>query len=1344
MNPKSFALCLIGIWSLAPVRADIPLPAFCARLDVRDNLSNNYVMAVSEDGTGSMWFATEEGLNRFDGIRITSFYKHTGILAGNELNDVLADRDEPVVWIATQRAGLCRYNYETGESRTFRHSDDAPDGLITNDITHIEQADDGNLWISTYFGGLEQYNKRTGKFTHYNAETVPGMNPDHIYEFAVGADGNIYIGHYADGFTILNPARRQARSLRHREGDPNSLPGNGVNDVCRDARNNIWVGTDGGLALYRPVTNDFTVVRGTEGKGLPPGRIHAILLCRDNKLLVAPEFGGVWMLNLDSVQFSPSCGSRFVPLPGAEELSGISVRDMHEDKFGNLWIGTYGRGVLFVSDRDSRFGVWRCPDVLSGKSVPGLCFDQNGRLWAGTEGGGADLLRNGRRIGGFDRELPSLNVLTAYCDSGGDVWIGTYDGGALRYGSAGEGRFSRLALGRQPTLEVRCFCQQGDRIWIGTGEGVYVVRRSDLQVLAHYSAKDLLPEDYMRSLCFDDKGRLWVGTFGAGVVIYDAGMNPVAHYKVETGFVSNMINHLFRDSRGRMWAATSEGLVRFDPTDDKPTPSVCFSRREGLSNDYMRAVTEDGAGNIWASSNTGIGCIVGGDSVLLDFDHRDGVSAGNFLNGSVACDARGTICFGSTEGICYFRPDKLLARAEPPSVRFTEARVYTDKSLDKETDSIVQLTGSHPFVLDYRHNSFVVSFCVPDYSIVDHVEYSYKLLGLDNDWFTTDARNGITFRHLPPGDYGLQVRARFRNREWGPPTAGLNIRITPPLWLTWWAKTAYCLLGLGLLWLAMRRYRHRIRRDGEIRIERKTLLQRQEINNERLRFYTNIAHELRTPLTLILGPLEDLRSDAAMPPGASRKIGVVHQNAVQLLNLINQLLEFRKTETQNRPLKVSYDDLSQRIEEVGLLFRDSNANRATKIELDIEPDVMLCFDGELITLVLNNLLSNAMKYTPEGTVTLSLHVIEEEGIRYAEIGVRDTGYGIAPEALGRIYDRYYQVDGKHQASGTGIGLALVKNLVILHQAAIDVESRPNAGTAFRVRLRMDNTYPQAVQEPVRSVPPVAAAETPSDSRPIVLVVEDNADIRSYIADSLSEHYRIVTAAEGAEGERLVMEYIPDIVVSDIMMPVMDGVELCRRLKGDVRTSHIPVILLTAKDTPSDRADGYDAGADSYITKPFSSSVLLSRIRNLLESRRKIAHLLTSSAATRQEHVEAVRSLMPLDNEFLQHVNAIIEENLSTEKIDIALLADKLCMSPSTLYRKLKGLVGISANEYVRKIRLRNAAELLRSGKYNISETAWQVGMGSAVYFRQCFKEEYGISPSDFRRRETGVQEDPEQ
>ena len=1338
MKPKFFVLFILGVWSFHAVWADVPLPTFCTRLDVKDNLSNNYIMAVSEDATGSIWFATEEGVNRFDGIRISSFYKHTGILTGNELNDVLADRDEPLVWIATQRAGLCRYNYKTGEYACFHSESDNPDGLITDDITHIEQAPDGNLWISTYYKGLEYYDKQTGKFTHYNTETVPGMNPDHIYEFAVGADGNIYIGHYTDGFTILNPAQRQARCLRHREDDPNSLPGNIVNDVYRDTRNNIWVGTDRGLALYRPMSDDFTVLRGKTGKGLPAGNIHSIVLCRDNKLLVAPELGGVWMLDLDSVRFSPSCGSHFTPLSGTEELSDITVRDMHEDGFGNLWIGSYGRGVLFISNRDSRFGTWQYPDPLSGKSVTGLCCDHNDRLWAGTEGGGVDLIRGGRRIGRFDRELPDRNVFTTYCDSDGDVWIGTDKGGVVRYDTA-KGRFTRLIL--KPSFPaVHCFYQKDDRMWIGTDDGIYTVQRCNLRVTKHYTAEDLLPENYIRSLCFDDKGRLWIGTFGAGVMVFDPEMTPVAHFKVENGFYSNMVNGLFRDKQNRIWAATSEGLVRFDATDGIPGPSACFCRREGLPNDYMRAVTEDAGGNIWFSSNTGIGCIVGGDGALRNFDHRDGISVGNFLSGSVTRDARGTICFGSTEGVCYFRPHRLLIRDEPPPVRFTEALVYNNKSQTKDGDSIVSLADTGLLTLDYRHNNFVVSFCVSDYSIVSQVEYSYKLSNLDDGWYTTDTDNNVTFRHLPPGDYRLLIRARFRDQEWAAPSTPLHIRITPPFWLTWWAKVLYCLSGLCLVWLAMRRYRHRIRRDGEIRVERETLLRHQEINDERLRFYTNITHELRTPLTLILGPLEDLRDDATLPAGADRKIGIVHQNAVQLLNLINQLLEFRKTETQNRSLKVAYDDLSQRIEEIGLLFSDSNTNHATEIELDIDRDVMLCFDGNVITIIMNNLLSNAMKYTPAGTVTLSLHVVELDGVRYAEIGVRDTGYGIAPEALAHIYDRYYQANGKHQTSGTGIGLALVKNLVVLHEAAIDVESLPNAGTAFRVRLRMDNTYSPVPQEPVQpAASQVETAQTPSDTLPIVFLAEDNADIRSYIADSLSEQYRIITAADGAVGERLVMEYIPDIVVSDIMMPVMDGIELCRRLKQDVRTSHIPVILLTAKDAPADRAEGYDAGADSYITKPFSSSVLSSRIRNLLESRRKIAQLLSSSATTRLEHAEAARSLMPLDNEFLQHVTSIIEGNLSTEKIDIAFLADKLNMSPSTLYRKLKGLVGVSANEYIRKIRLRNASELLRSGKYNVSEVAWQVGMDSAIYFRQCFKDEYGVSPSEYKKQDT----DPE-
>jgi len=611
------------------------------------------------------------------------------------------------------------------------------------------------------------------------------------------------------------------------------------------------------------------------------------------------------------------------------------------------------------------------------------------------------------------------------------------------------------------------------------------------------------------------------------------------------------------------------------------------------------------------------------------------------------------------------------------------------------------------------------------------------LEGLENAWYSTQGDNQVTFRNIPHGNYVFKVKTRFRNQEWNENAAQLTVVIAPPLWLTWYAKLSYVILFIFALYALLRFYKRKLDLESSLEVERKQSLNKQELNEERLRFYTNITHELRTPLTLILGPLEDLLSDATLSPKHANKISIIHDSATRLLNLINRILEFRKTETQNRKLSVAKGDLGQLVQEVGLRYKELNPNNKVNYHIHIETeDTEIFYDADMITIILDNLMSNAAKYTSEGDITLSLRSVEENQIKYTEISVSDTGHGIDAEALPHIFDRYYQAKSKYQASGSGIGLALVKGLSELHEGILKVESAVDTGTTFTLRLLTENTYPNAIhaQHDMEKKPMDAEettiTDTPTENHPIVLVVEDNADIREYIRSSFTDIYEVITAKDGKEGWELAQVRIPNIIVSDIMMPVMDGIELCKRIKEDMRTSHIPVILLTAKDSLQDKEEGYASGADSYLTKPFSAKLLHSRINNLLETRKKIASLL-ALADTQPKQESAVSSLNKLDNEFLQKITQIIEENLEMEKMDIAFIADKMCMSHSTLYRKIKGLTDMSANEFIRKVKMRKGVELLMSGQYTISEIAYMIGFSSVAYFRQCFKDEYGMSPSDY-------------
>ncbi|MCS2562300.1 response regulator [Bacteroides ovatus] len=584
-------------------------------------------------------------------------------------------------------------------------------------------------------------------------------------------------------------------------------------------------------------------------------------------------------------------------------------------------------------------------------------------------------------------------------------------------------------------------------------------------------------------------------------------------------------------------------------------------------------------------------------------------------------------------------------------------------------------------------------------------------------------------------------------------TASIHIVINPPIWATWYAKSLYTLLILCIIYLIFRSYKKRLLLKSSLKVEKNSLemekrnrQKEQELHNERLRFYTNIAHELRTPLTLIIGPLEDLKDNKGIPAAFRTKIQTIYRSAVQLLNLINQLMEFRKTETQNRQLTVGKGNLSNLITEIGLRYKELNQNEHVRINVKVEPvQENIYFDADIITIILNNLLSNAIKYTRAGHITLSMHRIKANGISYVEMIVADTGYGIDAESLPHIYDRYYQAKGKHQASGTGIGLALVKSLVDLHHGSLEVESAVEKGTTFRFRIQTDYNYPEALhkeEKVVTVVKEMAEDAEPESAFPILLVVEDNADIREYIANELQDTYKILQANNGKEGLILALRYTPNIIVSDIMMPEMDGIAMCKGIKENMNTSHIPVILLTAKDSIQDKEEGYDSGADSYLTKPFSAKLLRSRIKNLLEMRKRLARQIVenvpSTVVKNTEKRQSTSSPHPqlnrLDEAFLSKLTSLIEDNLDVEKIDTAFMIDCMNMSYSAFYRKVKALTELSPNEFVRKIKLRNSAHLLLTGEHNVSEAASMTGFNNMAHFRDCFKKEYGIPPSEYQKR----------
>ncbi len=1341
------------------------------KLGIEQGLSNNYVISITQDKQGFLWFATEEGLNKFDGTRFITYYKNDlphnnqGI-TGNELNRVYADSKRPIIWIATQRDGLNAYNYDEQTFTAYQHNPENPHSLITNDVTDISpstQNDDG-LWVSTYYRGIEYLNINNGQFTHYNRSTVPSLPSNQTWTVLDGGDNNLYIGHVGSGFSIFSLKDKSVKNFQNETGNPTSLPGNDVFCIIKDANGNIWLGTNNGLALYNAANDNFITFRNNKNDKYATlcSRILSIRQLKDNRLWIASELNGIAILNLKQGMFlSPEELSIEYIQEGddSRSLSNASARCIFQDSFDNIWIGTWGGGINFISSKPPLFTTLSYSPILNNenslnnKVASSLCMDRQGRIWIGTDGGGINVFEGEKRIAIYKKEsgdIPSNFILASLQDSKGNLWFGSYQGGISYYDSRNR-RFRSISLMGQSNLDVRTIYEDAQHnIWVGYSGGIVVLNPLTMKIIQHYNTDNSeLHSDFIRSIAQDEKGRFWIGTFGDGLGIYTPNLQKIKTFTQRDGFCSNTINQIIQDKQKRMWIGTGEGLVCFLSTDELNYKT--YQRKDGLINTNICAITEDKKGNIWFSNNKGISCYVTNKGCFYNYDHSDDVPAGSFSSSCVTQSKNGQIYFGSINGVCCFNPDITMNEQPAPAAVVTEMKILGRLSNLENNDMIINLSKGQNVELSHAQNSFGLTFNVQNYSLVNQVEYVYMLKGLENSWYTVNENNSVTFRNIPPGKYEFLIKARIHNQKWPEEATSLTIRINPPLWLTWWAKLIYILVSISITYLILHAYKKKLDLESLYTLEKKNHEQEQELNQERLRFYTNITHELRTPLTLILGPLEDMQKEASLPAKQAQKLSVIHQSALRLLNLINQILEFRKTETQNKKLCVSKGNIAPLIYEIGLKYKELNQNTKIDFRIQIEKEEMfLFFDKEIITIVLDNLISNAIKYTEQGCVTLSLHQTMRNEVAYTEIKVSDTGYGISAEALPHIFDRYYQESGKHQASGTGIGLALVKNLVTLHEGEIRAESIQNEGSTFYISLLTDNIYPNAlhadstepVQEEMNQNTELEYSQeaTLDTSKPILLIVEDNEEIQKYIVESFTDSFEVITANNGEEGKQQALSRIPDIVVSDIMMPVMDGITLCKQLKDDVRTSHIPIILLTAKDSLQDKEEGYEVGADSYLTKPFSASLLRSRINNLLDSRKKlVAQFQAQSTPGSQidlseKRIVIAEALSKLDNEFIEKITLLIEENLSSEKIDINYLSDKMCMSGSTLYRKMKALTGLSTNEYIRKVKMENAERLLLEGKFNISEIAYKVGMNSTGYFRQCFKEEFGVSPSDYLKQ----------
>ena len=1290
-------------------------------------LSNDFVLSLEIDGNGYVWVATEAGVNRIAGNACQPF-PSTEQVSGHRITALHWHESSGQMLIGTEN-GLTIYNPKLGTTRQLTDKD----GLAPSSINDIVNTDNEDLWLIHGNGQISRLNGRT-----FQINSIKLSQP-HSNRCALDDKrGNLYIGHSRDGMTVVKQSDGTFVNYQHHPDDPESLPGNNVRCIYQDTYNHIWVGTDKGLALFHPETASFSKVT-----ALPDDyddNIYDILQVNDGTLWVATDIGGIKVIRLNQIENDSNLHYDTTTI----KLTSLNTRSIIQDEYGNIWVGNHSTGVDFISVQKSSFNLLDYKDPDNNFYPVNSIVKDTGHGFLVASETELTQWQNGKITGRWSFKNKTRRAFHSprcmMVDHSGYIWVGLDDQGIYHY-DKNNARFSHIPVSPESS-DIHSFAEDVDgSIWIGGEFGVYKYKNGEVSRQETISQTIHAPATCILNTA---PHQLFIATLGDGIYSFNMKTKTCRHLNVQDGLPSSKINQTIRDQHQGLWLATDAGLVYLNDPIGLTGLSV-YGHEHGLADNHILALQQDADGRIWMSTYSGISCFVKNTGKCHNYNHQDTRLSGGYVNGAAMTDADGTIYFGSAFGACYFKPEQLNDQMKMSDVQIVTFEAFNPVGRNMEMIQLTPDSQNHIYTT-YKQNTFRLTFTVRNYAQKDFVEYSYMMKGMDGKWYNIGNDHDVVFRGLRPGHYTFILRAKLRSQDWdNAKETQLEIYIASPFWQTWWAYLFYALMII--LWGAwlVRSYKNKLALRSSLELEKRENLQKQELNEERLRFFTNITHELRTPLTLILGPLDDLMEDRHLPTQSRKRVAMIQKSAERLRSLINKILDFRKMETQNRKLIVAKGDIGQFVSEICLNYKELYNNPMVHFSYEIADGLPnIYFDSEIITTILNNYLSNAIKYTERGSISTT---VQEGGDGFITISVADTGYGIASDALSHIFERYYQAEGSHQASGTGIGLALVKSLADLHEGQVSVDSKEGQGSCFTLSLSINNSYPNAlhkedIEEVNHATEKDEAAimedeETENDeTRLQLLVVEDNADIRQYISDSFCDDFQVLQAQNGQEGVQMAEEYVPDIIVSDIMMPKLNGIQLTRQLKDDIRTSHIPIILLTAKNTDEDKEDGYDSGADSYLTKPFTTKLLASRIQNLLTTRRRLAEYIALHPEFAEENTSAVATpqLGRLDREFLDKLNGIIQANIMSQDIDLPFVTEKMAMSHSTFYRKVKALTGLTAKEYIRKFRLQHCYHLLESGEYNVNQAAMMTGFNQMAHFREVFKKEFGILPSEVKKK----------
>jgi len=1339
-------------------------------IDIR--LTQSTVATITQDKDGFMWFGTRYGLNKYGGAHVQSFINIEGdttTLSDSRINDVALDKNGNF-WLATN-AGLNHYDLEENIFTRFFHNPADANSLSADLVLATDVDRFGRIWVGTESAGLNIYDPKNGRFYRYrkNARDPFSISSNAITKIIEDDRGEIWIGTRGGGLNLFDPNTN--RFIRY---DISDQEANNTVTALHSAGDQLWVGTkqglfvmsyeDGGhykLSRFASDTKKYDQI-------ISRSPILSLLQDENKNLWIGTENNGLLLVDPERKQVS----SFRKGIRKDQGPSGNSIWSLFQDDQGIIWIGTYDNGLDKLDPLEKKIPYYSSAKSGIGEVnfnvVSSFAEIEGEGLWIASDGGGLNFWDyqseelTTYRASQAEDALMGDAVLSILVDSQGDLWASSWQGGVSikRKGSEGFEHVGYSPGSEMTLLGVDAFFvfeDSRENIWISLfhhGINIYDKSNGTLKSIVQDESPTSLSNAKIKCIIEPRPGEFWLATEGDGIdriwVDKDYNILRKENFRFNTGDTTginhNMVNHLHVAQSGKLWITTFGGGVNLMDTTTKYVQRI--QEEDGLSSNIVFSLEEDQAGNIWVGTSYGL-CRISPELEVEQFTAFNGLEEVEFTKSASFINESGELFFGTKNGYYRFHPDDILKNTRTPEVELTGFNLNDGRDDIKRNQQLLKYRfPGNEIILKHNQNDFSFSFSVLNYSQPMENNYAYKLQGYDDEWISSNDGLDIRYTNVPPGRYRFMAKGSNNDGVWNTKGSSITVIIKPPWYLTGYSFFGYLMVFLVLLWFFRQAIVYRERLKNELQMEHLELTKMQELDRLKSQFFANISHEFRTPLTLIIGPLRAMLSGTYIGD-FKNQFRVMSRNAERLLQLINQILDLSKIESGAVQLKATEGDIVKFLKPLYQAF----SNYAQKQYIDYKchfPDhgVNIYFEEDKIEKVVVNLLSNAFKHTPEfGKISFEVKETEDSVC----FSVTDTGSGIPKDELDKIFDRFYQVNFNN-GKGSGIGLALTKELVELHKGSIMVESQVNGGSCFSVRLlkgtshlKFDEIYQSEIvvdrgfEEDFKqidlakndlSLNPVEAPTTEKENdAATILLVDDNDDVRSFISDYLGSSYKILEAKDGQEGLSLTNEHIPDVVIADIIMPEMDGYDLCRKIKTEERTSHIPVILLTAKASGDSTEEGFKHGADYYLIKPFNPKILELRIKNILRARNRVRNRLLNGDVVEIQPKE-IKALSK-DQAFLKNAISILEENISDSNFGVEELCHEVGLSRTQLYRKLKTLAGQSANEFIRSFRLKRAAQLLSTGGMTISEVTYQVGFNDLQYFRDCFKKQFGSNPSEY-------------